>query len=76
MFGLGMPELIVFVIFPLTILGLVLPFFVNYKLAKTRGKDVLMVMLLTMVFSWFVTLLLVLLPETHSKEGEILLSRK
>lgn len=64
MFGLGMPELIVFVMFPLTVAVLVLPFYINYKVAKAKGKDVLMIMILTAIFSWFVTLLLVFTNDT------------
>ncbi len=57
MFGLGLPELLV-----LLIIGAVLflPMFINYKLVKSRNreKEMCLWMLLTLLFSWLVTLIL------------------
>ncbi len=65
MFGLGMPELIlVFLIF------LLLPFFINASLAKSRGKNVLLILLLTIIFSWVVTLILTLMPTIEYKKSK------
>ncbi len=60
MFGVGLPELIV-----LAIIGVVfvLPFVLNYQLAKSRGKSVPLIMLLTVFFGLLVTFVLAFLPE-------------
>lgn len=56
MFGLGALELaILFVIF--------LPFIINIFLAKSRGKSVVLMLLLTLIFSWIVTLVLAFMPK-------------
>jgi hydrogenase-4 membrane subunit HyfE len=64
MFGLGLPELII-----LLIIGAVLflPMFINYRLVKSRNreKEMCLWMLLTLLFSWLVTLILaVMKPKT------------
>jgi hypothetical protein len=46
---------------------LFLPFPINYYLAITKGKHESMTMLLTLVFSWVVTLILFFLPEKEAK---------
>ena len=60
MFGLGLPEvtmlMMIFTVF-------VLPFFVNASLARSRGKSVALMMLLTVLFSWIVTLILAFMPK-------------
>lgn len=44
----------------------VLPFYVNYKLAVSSGKSVPLTMLLTLFFSWVVTLFLSVMAEESS----------
>jgi len=60
MFGIGLPELFILLFF---FGGFILPFFINAKLAKSRGKSVALMMLLTFIFSWIVTLILAFLPK-------------
>jgi len=52
---LGIIEVIV-------LLALALPFFINTRLAKSRGTSVATVILLTLLFSWVVTLILTIMP--------------
>lgn len=60
MFGLGIPELSAILI----VLGvLLLPFIINVYLAKSRGKSILLTLLLTIIFSWIVTLVLAFFPK-------------
>lgn len=60
MFGLGLVELGI-----LIFLGLgVWCFIINVKLARSRGKSVAGVVLLTFFFSWLVTLILFFLPAS------------
>lgn len=50
-------------VFILVVLGLIfLPFFINDSLARSRGKNPWLILLLTCIFSWVVTLILVMLP--------------
>jgi len=60
MSGFGVPEVIVllgvFVVF-------FLPFIINASLAKSRGKSVFLMLILTFIFSWLVTLVLAVLPK-------------
>jgi len=64
MFGLGPQELIIlFVIF----FTIILPFILNASLARSRGKSVLLILLLTFIFSWFVTLILAFLPKVETQ---------
>jgi RsiW-degrading membrane proteinase PrsW (M82 family) len=44
-----------------------LPFFINAKLAKSRGKSVLLMLLLTIIFSWIVTLILAFFPRVEEQ---------
>lgn len=44
------------------VIGFMLPFPINYYLAVTRGKSVPLMMLLTFIFSWLVTLILAFFP--------------
>ncbi len=49
---------------PLVGLALVfLPFILNFYLAKSRSKSVILMLLLTLVFSWIVTLILAFMPQ-------------
>lgn len=63
MFGLGVIELIVLLVF--FVFG-VLPFFINANLAKSRGKSVALILLLTFFFSWIVTLILAFIPKVET----------
>ncbi len=40
-----------------------IPLLVNYNLAKKRGQNILLIMFLTVIFSWLITLILVFAPE-------------
>lgn len=67
MFGLGVVELIVLlVIFAIYIL----PFIINASLAKSRGKSVALMLLLTFFFSWVVTLILAFIPKAETASAE------
>jgi NADH:ubiquinone oxidoreductase subunit 6 (subunit J) len=72
MFGLGLPELLVlFIIGAVIGVGLFLPMFINYKLVKSRNreKEICLWMLLTLLFSWLVTLILaVMKPKDQGLE--------
>lgn len=64
MFGFGIPELLI-----LTALGVViLPFIINAYLAKSRGKSVVLMLLLTIIFSWIVTLVLAFFPKIEKAD--------
>ena len=43
--------------------GYLLPFLINIPLAASRGKSVALIVLLTAIFSWIVTLILAMLPK-------------
>lgn len=60
MFGLDGVH-IIFLLF------LLLPFFLNASLAKSRGKSVALMLVLTIVFSWIVTLVLAFMPKIEGK---------
>lgn len=67
MFGIGLPELI----FLIVIFGIAfLPFIINANLAKSRGKSVALMLLLTFFFSWIVTLILAFLPKVETVKAE------
>lgn len=67
MFGVGLPELIVLAIICVVF---VLPFVLNYQLAKSRGKSVPLMMLLTLFFGLIVTFVLAFLPEVRNDRLE------
>jgi hypothetical protein len=54
-----------FIIFLVFFMGYFLPFFINASLAKSRGKSVALMLLLTCIFSWVVTLILAILPKVE-----------
>lgn len=62
MFGLGGAEgaILLFLIG-----GYLLPFLINIPLAASRGKSVALIVLLTAIFSWIVTLILAMLPKAQ-----------
>lgn len=62
-----MPEALLFLFIFGSLLYL-LPFVVNYYLAGTRGKNILVMLLLTIPFSYLVTLALAFLPEVEKKD--------
>lgn len=45
--------------------GYLLPFLINIPLAASRGKSVALIVLLTAIFSWIVTLILAMLPKAQ-----------
>jgi isoprenylcysteine carboxyl methyltransferase (ICMT) family protein YpbQ len=63
MFGLGNTE--TFFMLVLSV-GFFIPFFINASLAKSRGKSVALILLLTFIFSWLVTLILAFLPKVEN----------
>ncbi len=69
MVGLGLPEL-----FVLFIIGTLIfpPYFINYKLAKSRGreKEICLWMLLTLLFSWLTTLILAIMKPVSRSINE------
>ncbi len=62
-----MPEALFFLFLFGSLLYL-LPFVVNYYLAGTRGKNILLMLLLTIPFSYLVTLILALMPEVEKED--------
>ena len=56
------------VIAPPLLALLLLPFFINVHLAKSRGKSIPLTLLATLAFSWLATLVLAGLP-TRPLEG-------
>lgn len=62
MFNIGGPELVVLFF----ILFVLLPFFINASLAKSRGKSIILMLLLTLIFSWIVTLILAFMPKVKN----------
>lgn len=69
MFGLGGPEFAVILTFLFVVVIGFLPFVINYKLAQSRGKSVALMMLLTVIFSWVVTLILAFMPKVVKDEA-------
>ena len=56
------------VYFTLIILvALILPFIINISLAKSRGQSIPMMLCLTLVLSWIVTVILFFMPRTDVK---------
>lgn len=62
MFGLGGPEVLIVLI---VLVGIFLPFIINANLAKSRGKSVVLMLFLTFIFSWIVTLILAFMPKVQ-----------
>ncbi len=46
----------------LLILAVVIPVLINYRLAREKQFNILLILVLTVLFSWIVTLILVFLP--------------
>jgi len=69
MFGYNVPEVLIII----GVTFVLLPFLFSGVLAWRRGKDVLMALILTVMFSWFVVFALFLLPEHQFKTiyGEV-----
>ena len=61
MFGLDATTVTIF-----SLLG-VLPLVINGVLAKSRGKSVWLMLLLTVIFSWIVTLILAFMPRVEQR---------
>jgi len=63
MFGLDASAGLVAII---VIVGFFLPFIINASLAKSRGKSIILMLLLTLIFSWIVTLILAFMPKVST----------
>ncbi len=55
-------------LFLVGILLYLLPFLLNFYLARTRGKNILLMVFLTIPFSYIITLILAYLPEVEKEE--------
>lgn len=64
MFGLDGSNGLVLIAFLLVLFA---PFIINASLARSRGKSVLLMILLTVFFSWIVTLILAFIPKIERK---------
>jgi hypothetical protein len=62
-----MPVALSFLFLVGTLLYL-LPFLLNFYLAKTRGKNILLMLFLTIPFSYIITVILAYLPEAEKGE--------
>ncbi len=51
------------------VLAILLPFILNIRLAKSRGKSVVLMLLLTVIFSWIVTLILAFMPKKEQSKN-------
>ena len=49
------------------LLFLVAPFVINGTLARSRGKSIALMLFLTCIFSWIVTLVLAMLPKVETR---------
>ena len=49
------------------LLGFLLPFIINISLSKTRGKNIILMLFLTLIFSWIITLFLAVLPKKKTE---------
>ena len=68
MSGLGTPDLIAILAVCLWIFCVyLLPFIINAILARSRGKSVALMLFLTLIFSWIVTLILAFMPKVQKK---------
>ena len=63
MFGLGFIELLI-------ISFILLPFFINISLARSRDKSITLMVILTLLFSWLVTLILAFVPKAQKQIEE------
>ena len=52
----------------LLLLIIFIPFILNFFLAQSRGKSVVLMLLLTIIFSWIVTLILACLPRVENHQ--------
>ena len=68
MFGLGGQEVGIIGVLFFVLMFLILPFIINAKLARSRGKSVPLMLLLTLVFSWIVTLVLAVMSSAGVEE--------
>ena len=62
-----MPGAILFIIIS-GILLFFLPFILNFSLSKTRGKNVVLMLFLTIIFSYLITLILAFLPVVDEEK--------
>lgn len=62
-----MPVALSFLFLVGTLLYL-LPFLLNFYLAKTRGKNILLMLFLTIPFSYVITVILAYLPKAEKEE--------
>ena len=46
---------------------IIAPFVINVTLARSRGKSIALMLLLTCIFSWIVTLVLACLPKVEAR---------
>ena len=54
----GLTKYYIFILF-----GFLLPFIINISLSKSRGKKLILMLFLTLIFSWIITLYLAILPK-------------
>jgi len=59
------PELGIFFAPVILVFLIALPFYINYKLAISRGKSIPLMMFLTLIFSYIITLVLAFSPEVQ-----------
>jgi hypothetical protein len=45
----------------------ILPIIINIKLAESRGQNMALMVILTIFFSWIITLVLLLLPKAEAR---------
>jgi RsiW-degrading membrane proteinase PrsW (M82 family) len=67
MFGLDLQVAIGILAVICVICIIFLPYIINANLAKSRGKSVLLMLFLTLIFSWIVTLILAFMPRVENK---------
>jgi len=68
MFGLDGSSATVILFF---FCAVILPFIINANLAKSRGKSVALMLLLTLIFSWIVTLILAFMPKVDNRQSGV-----
>jgi len=68
MSDIDLPFLLVIIA---ALLVYLLPFFINAVLAKSRGKSIMLMLLLTFIFTWIVTLILAFMPKVKTESLEI-----